>query len=968
LFLVLTSGLAHAQALAGIAGTVTDATGGVIPGVTVEARSPALIEQVRSVTTDGAGLYSIVQLVPGVYSVTFTLPGFATIVREGIVLTTGFTANVDAQLRVGSVGETITVSGQSPIVDVQNVAQQRVANREVMDSVPVAKNFQSLGVLIPGVTTAGQTGSVPQDVAGQSGNNHMNMAIHGGRQSDQHMHVDGMTVEVYTRADGSAMWFPDTNFQEYVFDYSANSAELETGGVRVNMIPREGGNTFTGGAFGNFADESWQSNNLDDQLRSQGLRDVNRVEELWTVNARLGGPIMRDRLWFLGTHSRFAADTYEVGAYYNQDVRARVYVPDFSRQGVREGNAYQQSLRLTWQASPRNKFTGYFMYGKQCHCLWLIRSITQPEATSRALFDDQMYQVTWSAPVTSRLLLEAAGATNPQAYDWNQQPFAAIDLPGITEQVGPITYRNKVQQQIHHYEQISRSFRASVSYVTGSHAAKVGVGANWGRQTNRYDDIYGPRMSYTTLNTRPVGVTYYAYPTNLAEEVFPNLGVYAQDQWRVERLTVNAGARFDFFRNSYPDQFQPASTWVPRDRTVQGQTVVSWKDLSPRIGVSYDLFGDGRTAIKGGANRYVLRNGVNQAVAVNPARNNATVTRTWTDANDNFVPDGDPLNPERNGEIGPSTNLNFGQPIQNTFFDPEWAFGFSKRPANWEFSAGIQHELRPGLGISFGYFRRVYTDFSAVDNRAVGPSDYSPYCVVVPNDPRMPGAGSQLCGLFDLNPDKVGQIDRITTSAEAFGVQQEHWNGFDFSANARIEGLLLQGGVSTGKTMTDNCDLASSLPEVFVGNPPTVNPAAFCHTETPFLTQIKMLGSYALPYDIQLAGTFQSVPGSQLTANVVYTSAQIQPSLGRPLSSALTVTHNVVAPGTLYGDRWYQLDLRVTKNLRFGRQRFRLMADVYNVLNDNTTLNYQLTYVPNWLQPIAIMPARLAKIGVQYDF
>ena len=946
--------LAHAQA---ISGTVVDSSGGVVPGVTVEARSPALIEGVRTVVTDGAGLYSVVQLVPGVYSVTFTLPGFATIVREGIQLVTGFTATVDATLRVGLVGETITVSGSAPIVDVQSVAQQRVANRDVIDSIPVAKTFQSLGVLIPGITTAGTTGGVPQDVAGQSGNNHMNMAIHGGRQSDMHMQVDGMSVEVYTRADGSAMWFSDTNYQEYVFDYSANSAEVETGGVRVNMIPREGGNVFTGGAFANFASESWQSSNIDDSLRAARLRDVNRVEELWNYNGRLGGPLKRERLWFLLTHSRFAADTYEVGAYYNQDVRARAYVPDFSRQAVREGNAHQQSLRLTWQAAAKHKFTGYWMYGKQCHCLWLIRSITQPEATSRALFDDQLYQVTWSAPLTNRLLVEAAVASNPQAYNWNQQPFAAVDLPGILEQAGPVTYRNKTSAQIHHYAQTNRAFRGSLSYVTGSHAAKVGFSSTFGRQSNHYDDIKGQSMSYTTFNTRAVAVTYRAYPNDQVEEVLPNLGIYAQDQWRLSKLTVNLGARFDYFRNSYPDQFQAPSIWVPNARTIVGQTVVSWKDLSPRTGVSYDLFGNGRTALKASANRYVLRSGVNQAVAVNPARQNALVTREWTDFNDNFIPDGDPLNPARNVEIGPSTNLNFGQPIQNTFYDPDWAFGFGNRPANWEFSGGLQHELTPGLGLGFNYFRRIYTHFSAVDNRAVGPSDYSPYCVTVPNDPRLPGAGSQLCGLFDLNENKVGQIDRITTRADRFGTQKEHWNGFDISANARMAGLLLQGGISTGKTMTDECQLAVDSPSVL-----------FCHVETPFLTQIKLLGSYTLPGDIQLAGTLQSVPGPQILANVIFTSDQIRPSLGRPLTGARTISQNVVEPGTLYGDRWHQLDLRVSKNFQIGRARVRAMADLYNVLNDNTTLSYQNTLVPNWLQPIAIMPARLAKIGFMYEF
>jgi hypothetical protein len=966
---LLTPALANAQA---IAGTVTDSSGAVVPGVTVEARSPALIEQVRTVVTDAAGLYSIVQLVPGVYTVSFTLPGFATIVREGIVLTTGFTADVDAQLRVGAVGETITVTGSTPIVDVQNVAQQRVATRDVMDSVPVAKTFQSLGVLIPGITTAGQTGAVPQDVAGQSGNNHMNLAIHGGRQGDQHMHVDGMSVEVFTREDGSAMWFSDTNYQEYVFDYSANSPEVETGGVRVNMIPREGGNRFSGGAFYNVATQGMQSSNIDDDLRSRGLRDANRVEELWNFSVNVGGPVKRNRLWFFLTHSRFAADTYEAGVYFNRDARARTYVPDLDRQGVREGNAFQQSLRLTWQATPRNKITAYWMNGEQCHCFWLIgaqgANVLMPDATSRAIFGDQLYQATWTSPVTNRLLLEAAVGSNPQVYDWNQQPFAAVDLPGILEQAGPIVYRNKLSQQLHHYAQTLRTFRGSVAYVTGSHAAKVGFTMIRGSQSNVYDNTQGPRMSFTTLNGAPVGVTFYAYPNNQIESTLPNLGIYGQDQWRLNRVTVNAGVRFDFFRNSYPDQFQPPSTYVLTPRTVEGQTVVSWRDLSPRVGASYDLFGNGKTAIKGSASRYVLREGVGYAAAVNPARNNATVNRGWTDLNNNFFPDGDPRNPAANGELGLSTNLNFGQPILNTFYDEQWAFGFGNRPANWEFSAGLQHELRPGFGVNVGYFRRIFTNFELQDNRAVGSADYSPYCVTAPVDPRLPeGGGYELCGLFDLVPTKVGQIDRISTGTKQFGTtQKEHWNGFDFTANARIEGVLLQGGVSTGKRSSDYCAVRAALPEntATTGASPT---NLFCNTETPFLTQIKLLGSYTLPYDIQVSGTLQSVNGPEILANVVYTSDQVQRSLGRALSGARTVSINVVEPGTLYGTRWNQVDLRVTKLLRVRGARLKAMFDLYNALNDNTVLRQQNTFVPNWQQPLAIMPARLAKIAFQFD-
>src|SRR5213593_5289951 len=209
----------------GIAGTVTDTTGSVLPGVTVEARSPALIEQVRTAVTNGAGQYQIVELRPGTYSVSFALTGFSTLVREGIELTSGFTANVDVQLRVGAFTETVVVTGATPLVDVQNVTRHQVATREIIDTIRAARSFQGVGVLIPGFVTGGQTNNIIQDVGGQSGQSHMTLAIHGGRTRDQTVHVDGLSTEAPLREDSSGSYVPDSAFQEYVFDYSANSAE-----------------------------------------------------------------------------------------------------------------------------------------------------------------------------------------------------------------------------------------------------------------------------------------------------------------------------------------------------------------------------------------------------------------------------------------------------------------------------------------------------------------------------------------------------------------------------------------------------------------------------------------------------------------------------------------------------------------------------------------------------------------------
>src|SRR5688572_16075841 len=322
-FLGVPGGALAQTALGSVAGTVRDTTGAVLPGVTVEASSPVLIEKVRAAQTDGEGRYQIIELRPGLYTVTFTLEGFSTVRREGIELNTGFTAAINADMQVGSVAETITVSGQSPVVDLQNTKQQVVVTRDVIDSVPTGRSFQNMGILIPGVIGGQVVGSpVNQDVGGSSGQSFMTLAIHGGRQTDQRIDLDGMSTSAWTRPDSSAVVFTDGNIEEYNISVAAASADSETGGVRINLIPREGGNSFRGGFFGNWASPRLQAQNNSDDLRARGLRDANKLAEMWNVNPTFGGPIKRDKLWFFGTYTYSVTDQLVGGTYAAVDPAA----------------------------------------------------------------------------------------------------------------------------------------------------------------------------------------------------------------------------------------------------------------------------------------------------------------------------------------------------------------------------------------------------------------------------------------------------------------------------------------------------------------------------------------------------------------------------------------------------------------------------------------------------------------------
>jgi hypothetical protein len=364
----------------------------------------------------------------------------------------------------------------------------------------------------------------------------------------------------------------------------------------------------------------------------------------------------------------------------------------------------------------------------------------------------------------------------------------------------------------------------------------------------------------------------------------------------------------------------------------------------------------------------------------NPAAVSTTTTRNWNDLmfpvgdprRGNFNPDCDQLNPAANGECSAYLSP-FGTLTSIPAFNEDTRFGWGNRPFNWEFSSSVQHQLAPRLGIDVGYFRRWFGNFQVTQLQGLTAADFDPYSVAVPLDPGLPdGGGYRIDGLYNVNPSKVGQGTTYTTFARDFGKQIEHWNGMDFSANARLQnGTLLQGGISTGRTVTDNCDvIANAQGAVFGAVTPGPGPSPrACHVEAAFLTQFKFLATYTVPrVDMNVAATVQSTPGPVISANRLYTNAEIQPSLGRPLSGgAANTTINMLVPGDIYGDRVNQFDLRLSKVFRFGGRRAQANLDIYNVMNANPVMQENASYAV-WRTPQRIMDARLFKISGQFDF
>jgi hypothetical protein len=1013
---------ASAFAQASIAGATRDSSGGVLPGVSVEASSPALIEKVRTAVTDDRGLFRIVSLPPGTYSITFTLPGFNQVRRDGIELSGSFTAQIDTVLAVGGVAETVTVTGTTPIVDVQSVGRQTTISNELLTSIPTARSWAATALLIPGIVTIGG-GPTDIQVTPQ-------MTVFGGaggRNNEGRMQVDGLNAGAGLGGSGVSTYVADiSNAQEVVTTTSGGLGEVEVGGPSLSIIPRSGGNTIKGAAYLSGVGKGMVGSNYSESLRVAGLNTPGKLLQQWDYTLGVGGPIKKDRLWYYVTARDEGQHRSIPNIFPNLnagDPTKTLYAPDRTRevQGAESWRLYV--VRLTYQASTRNKFNIHWDEQHPCNgstftssgdgCrnqpesgavygplgLGGLSSTTSPEIGGYLYDHPRVRLITWSSPATNHLLFEAGFG----AY---QAPFGPYESPGnptrglarVTEQcpagcslnggIPNLTYRSANWGQSWDAQY---TWRGSMSYVTGAHNLKIGYGgvALVSDLENHTNDL---NLLYTVSNGTPISLTQSLLPYTTSYRT-RNMAFYVQDQWKLGRMTLQGALRFDRNWSFSPEQTIPASNFLASAITFpETPGVTGYKDLSPRGGAAFDVFGNGKTSVKINVGKYLEpTSNNNNYILSNPITRIATTTqRGWTDANNNFVPDcnlRDPLAQNlvaSGGDIcGQMNSLTFGTRTQTTAnIDPKILEGWSVRSNDWQIGASIQQQLLPRVSIEAGYFRRWLNNSTVTDNLSVGPGDFTAYSITAPSDPRLPGGGGYpVDGLYNVVQSKFGQTSNNITLAKDFGEQYQRYNGMLINVSARVgAGLQFQGGINTGKTVQDNCAVRAQLPELttFAGVSPAVNVGnPYCHSDPGLVTKLTALGSYTVPkIDVLLSGTLRSDQGAPLAANWNAPVALVSAALGRPAAVVgTTVPINLVEPGQVWGDRVNALDLRFAKILRFGRTRNTIGIDLYNVTNSSKILTYNQTFNPAtttgsqaWMAPTAVLTPRFLKIGVQIDF
>jgi len=1023
---VLLPSLAFAQGT--LTGTVRDQSGGVLPGVTVEAASPALIEKVRVAVTDDTGQYRIPSLNPGTYSLTFRLTGFNVVRREGIELSGTATLTIPIDMRVGALEETITVTGETPVVDVQSVQRETVLSSEMVAAMPGNRSVGTLLNAVPGLNV--------NDGALAASPTMTFFAARGGPINEGRMAINGMTIAAPFNGGGVSTYILDSiNVDEVAVSVAGGLGESDIGGPMMNLVPRYGGNQFRGSAFINNAGDWSRGNNLNDELRAVGLTETPGIINSYDANVSYGGPLKRDRLWFFGSYRTLETAAAVPGIIANRnafDASRWDWVGDPTvTLRTKQGRASYIG-RITMQVSAKHRVSYNQEYQRRCEgstlrletdngcntrgADWVAvgagNALISPEANN-LYFGNLPYHVNqaiWTAPMTSKLLLEAGftrfmfrgGTTGRPA------PDGITDLIQVTEQstaINPATGLQYAPRANYAYRGPSNwnpnyanpnNWRASASYVTGSHEMKVGYQGSYIRVKNWFF-VNEPQLAYRFNQGVPNQFTFRLPEWHQSDRTATG-SVYVQDKWTRGRLTLQGALRYDRAWSFTPadhngteltSRFNAAPISFPRTPGVD-----SFNDITPRFGAAYDVFGNGKTALKFNLGHY-LDSATNDSEYTSnspAARIVRTATRNWTDTDQDKVIDCDILNFAANGECPLLTgnDANFGGVSGNlTQVNQATLHGWNVRQSDWQWGITVQHEVIPRLSAEVAYNRRWFLGNKVTDNTLRGPNDYESFTITAPQDSRLPGGGGYPIPLSLLRATAPSGAANYVTFEEDFGPERTlYWQGVDLNLNARLrQGLILQFGTQTGRSIEDTCEMAqvldSTAAPTLLTNASTIKDLRNCRDEDPFQTTIRGFASYTIPkVDVLVSGTVRSQPPLERVANWQVPNSEILRITGR-LPPGATAGGNTTIDildndHRLYADnRRTQIDMRFAKILRFGSRRLDIGVDLSNLLNTNYTTTFENTYQytagntaqgGTWGNPTAIYSPRFVRWNLTVDF
>jgi hypothetical protein len=1002
---------ATVRAQSAFAGVVKDATGAVLPGVTVEAASPVLIEKVRSVTSDSNGNYRIENLRPGTYTLTFSLPGFSTVKKDAIELASNFTSSINADLKVGTVEETVTVSGSSPVVDVQSNVKAQVLPREVLDAVPSAHTIQSVGQLVVGVTLTAP------DVGGSQAMQQTYFTVHGLGAAQTSVLIDGMVVNGLQGDGAIQSYLNEGANQEMVYQTGGGNVDAPTGGVKINLVPKEGGNRFSGSLFEGYETKNLQASNGNDFLYTHGVTSLDQIGTYNDTNFTVGGPLRKDMLWFFGSGRLFTVNKPIASTIVSDGTAAGTLKcynnPGTCDQGVDPQHQYSALARITWQVSPRNKLSAY------------MDRIHKVRGAAMAPGDDQTTSsVRWNSPnyttatvkytstVSSRLLLEGGYSTNIERYnnlyaDGVEKPYGSAEWLATARHFDSTFGRRWVASDGITGQYPDRyNAQGSATYVTGTHSIKAGFQDSWGvfNHVNRGNAALYQNYQTIAGVLTPQTVTVYDTPIWSAERLNANLGIYGQDVWTLKRATFTIGGRWEYVKEQVigqPAQVGRFGNLLAFDDI----DVPVWKTFSPRTAAVIDVFGTGKTAARVGYNRYESAATTTFASLYNPATV-VSQSLAWTDLNRDDIAQGAPgcVYQTAGCEINfTALPRNFGV-VSLASPDPNL-----KRPYVEQFNVGVTQEVLRGVSVSAEWFHNESKQVmlrtntarpGTYANGAVSNPSYRPVTVFSPID------GTPITVYDTANAAAASAVVNLDTNDSAL---TQGYNAYEFNINARLpRGARLFGGVATDRTIANTCTAAATNPNFLL----TIGGVNYCdqtNSGIPWRTQFKLAGTFPLPwYGIIVSGAYQGLPGY-----ILGTSALTAGGAGAPnfpnisgVGSSMTVTATtryavcpgnsasqgcvvgglvsptvnsgsltvpLVQPGIELTPRLNQIDLSIAKRIKIGNFKFDPKIDLFNAFNSSDYFTVRTTtFTPSatagvsagtYMYPGSILQGRLLRLA-----
>ncbi|WP_213804193.1 TonB-dependent receptor [Granulicella sp. dw_53] len=936
-----------ALAQSGISGVVKDVSGSVLSGVTVTASSPALIEKSRAVMTNGSGEYKLIDLRPGTYAVTFELQGFTKAERINIALTADFIANVNADLTVGSVSETVQVSAESIGLDIQSSTQQAVLTRQVMDNVPTGHSVFSDGQTQPGIVLS------KPDVGGSQGMQQSTIQVHGSQTNDVAFMIDGMPVNSNYGGGGIVgVYYNDGMIQETSYKTSAIPAQYSQGGVVIDMVPKEGGNDFHGSFYGSGMTAGLQFNNVNSAQQAQGLRAGNHFQSMYDVNPSVGGPILRDKLWFFTTVRRWSVNEFV----------ANVFDPT-GQQGLEDQRITSVVGRLTWQVNGKNKISAYYdknmkYRGHRRDTGSGYTSIASESSVIQSTPLGYTGQVKWTSTLTPKMLLEVGASFFFLDYTYSQQPqvnpnaVAVVNIAASTLSNAPAyLYRSFANR---------RSYVANASYVTGSHSFKFGAILGEAPYRETYTMQGDARVQIPATGSPTI--LFFNTPVDTREALNADFGLYAQDSWTIKhRLTVNAGVRYELLNLSLLHQTAPAGRYIGARDIAPQSDVPNWNSIVPRIGIAYDPTGRGKTVIKASASMY------RQMQAAGYAQNFTQMSLSSLSCTWNGAPSGTntaTLNTNGISLVQTAYNSHFkpaaGIPDQLTncgqFSANNTTQGAdTKRPYSWEYVLSAQREIAPRFTATVSGFYRTNRNNLGTKNLANPIGLYTPVTITTPAVVGYPELSSKTITVY--NADKAAYSATQRNVFTNYKELNSQYVGFEITAQKSFgKQNFLSGGYTLGKKTGSVRGTTDDL------NNPNLLYNSTGAIELDATHQFRLTGVYVLPWNVKFSGNYLHNTGSPF--NPVFTVTNSYAALNQGSQNVA-----LAKPGTY---RYPSVDLVDVRMGKVFKLRESMSAepffDFYNMLNKSTATTQNASVGSNLGRVSSNIEPRLIRIGLKFNF